>query len=47
MFSRIVENLGDGRAERAWGARAEGPVVIFCRSSHLISTLNPKLSRLS
>ena len=41
MFSRIIENLGDVRAERAWGGKGRnGPVVIFCRSSHLISQIS-------
>jgi hypothetical protein len=29
MFSRIIENLGDVRAERAWGARAGMPCRYF------------------
>jgi len=29
MFSKIIENLGDVRAERTWGVRAEMALSLF------------------
>jgi len=34
MFSRIIENLGDVCAERAWGAMAETALSLFFVGLH-------------